>query len=261
MEPAYLPRSIKGDRIFSLIIPTYNEEKIIRQTIEKVMRSLKNFGNGYELIISDDCSKDKTVEIVKGMKKRYKNLRLIENSVNRGRGEAVSEAFLKARGDILAFMDADLSTDLEHLPSLASYIQDGFDISIGSRWKNRKNVYRTRFRMFTSFLYNNFVKITFESKIDDHECGFKSFKKDVFLDLVNRVGIKESNERGVAWDTEVLVEAQRRGYKIKEFPVKWKESKKSEIKILKEGIKVFKHLSHLRIKYFKDDIFRSSNQN
>lgn len=238
--------------ILSLVIPTYNEEKIIEHAIVESIDSLKKLGYEYEVIISDDCSEDRTVKIVKSMKSRYKNLELVTSAVNRGRGEAVSEAFLKAKGDILAFMDADLSTDLKHLSLLVSYVQGDFDIAIGSRWKGGNNTYRSAFRIVVSFIYNSFVKIVFGSKIDDHECGFKSFKRDVCLDLIKRIGIKERNERGVAWDTEILLEAQRGGYKIKEFPVEWKESKKSEINLLKEGIKVLRYLLDLRIRYLRE---------
>lgn len=235
--------------IFSLVIPTYNEEKIIEHTIEESIGSLKKLDCEYELIISDDCSEDRTTEIVESLKSEYENLGLVTSKINRGRGEVVSEAFLRAKGDILAFMDADLSTDLKHLPSLISYVQGDFDIAIGSRWKDGNNTYRSAFRVVTSFVYNGFVRIVFESKIEDHECGFKSFKRDVCLDLVKRIGIKEGKERGVAWDTEILLEAQRQGYKIKEFPVEWKESKKSEIRVLREGIKVLKYLLRLRVRY------------
>jgi glycosyltransferase involved in cell wall biosynthesis len=242
--------------ILSLIIPTYNEEKIIENTIKVSLKHLKELGHDYELIIADDCSEDRTREIVEALKSKNENLDMVAGSVNRGRGEAVSEGFLKAKGDVLAFMDADLSTDLKHLPQLISYVQDDFDIAIGSRWKDGNNTYRSAFRLITSFVYNSFVKIVFVSKIQDHECGFKSFDRDVGLDLIKRIGIKKGNERGVAWDTEILLEAQRRGYKIKEFPVKWKESKKSEIRILRESMKVLKYLLRLRIRYWKENRFK-----
>ena len=83
----------------------------------------------------------------------------------------------------------------------------------------------------------------------DHECGFKGFKKQAALKLVDECGIKEKNVRGSAWDTEILIMAQRNGYKIKEFPVEWVEGEKSEIKLLKEGFKLGKYMLKLKAKF------------
>ena len=232
----------------SVVIPVYNEEKIIEKTIEKVLDATQKITKDFELIISDDFSKDRTVEIVKNYSKIEPRVRVLETAANKGRGEAVSAGFLQSKGKYLIFMDADLSTDLKHLKEMIEYLHD-YDVVTGSRHMMGSLVKRSAKRNFTSKMYSIFIRSLFGSKILDHECGFKGFKKSVALKLVDECGIKEKNSRGVAWDTEILVRAQRNGYKIKEFPVEWIEGEKSEIKLLREGFKLGKYMLKLRAKF------------
>jgi len=235
----------------TVVIPTYNEERIISKTIETVLDRLRHLPYDAELIISDDASKDRTVEIVKDLMQKYGKLRLLSHENNRGRGEVVSDAFLKSNSDVLMFMDADLSTDLKHIPEMIEYMKS-YDIAIGSRWIKGSSSYRSKFRLFTSFLFNLMVRLLFSTEIHDHECGFKAFRRDVAHKLVQEARILEKNTRGVAWDTEILVRARRNDYRIKEFPVVWKEGEKSEIRILHEGIKSMKYFIRLRLSLWKD---------
>ena len=234
-----------------IVIPTYNEEKIISSTIKKTLGKIQELPIDSELVISDDASKDNTIKIVKALIQEHDNLKLITHSTNGGRGEAVSDAFLKCDGDVFMFMDADLSTDLKHINNILTYVGK-YDVIIGSRWLAGSNSYRSLFRIFTSLFYNTVVRLLFRTGIKDHECGFKAFRKETAKQLVNKVGVLKHNVRGVAWDTEVLVRAKKMGYKIKEFPVKWYEGEKSEINITNEGIKTLKYLLGLRIKLWKE---------
>ena len=239
------------DMELSVIIPVYNEEKIIEKTIEKILDITQKITKDFELIISDDFSKDKTVEMAKNYAKIEPRVKVLETNVNKGRGEAVSAGFLQAKGKYLVFMDADLSTNLKHLKEMIEYLQN-YDVVTGSRHVKGSLVKRSARRNVTSKMYSIFIRILFGSKILDHECGFKGFRRSVALKLVDECGIKEKNLRGVAWDTEILVRAQRDGYKIKEFPVEWIEGEKSEIELLKEGFKLGKYMLKLKAKFLFD---------
>jgi len=144
--------------------------------------------------------------------------------------------------------EADLSTDVRYLKNIIYYLRSGYDIAIGSRYVQGSLVKRKSFRRFTSFLYRFFVKIFFNIQAKDHATGFKGYKREVFFNLIDDIGITNANVRGVSWGTEITIRAERKGYKIKEFPVNWLEGKKSEIKILKEGIKIIKYLFNLRLR-------------
>ncbi len=232
----------------TVVIPTYNEGKIIIDTIKKIESVLNETRLPYEIIISDDGSKDETVKIVEGLIKSDKNVRIVAYKTNRGYGEAISDGFCNSRGKILIHIDADLSTNVSHLKDLIHFIKSGYDIAIGSRYVEGAVINRARFRRMTSFLYRLFVKTVLNIKAKDHATGFKGYKRDVALDLIKEMNTLASNIRGIAWGTEIVCRAERRGYKIKEFPVSWVEGWKSEINVIKEGFKTIKYILGLRFR-------------
>ncbi len=107
---------------------------------------------------------------------------------------------------------------MEHLRELVSSIQEGYDIATGSRLLPESRIKRTGGREFASRGYNFLVRTILWSRIHDHQCGFKSFRRDRVLLLAENV-----RERHWFWDTEILVRAQQKGYRIKEFPVHWEQ--------------------------------------
>ncbi len=236
----------------SIFIPVYNEGKIIESTIKQSISALEKLGMTFELVIADDGSTDSTPAIVSNMTKKEKRLNLFRESINRGRGEILNLAFQKAQGKIIAFYDADLSTDLKYLPQLINSIKNsGYDIATGSRWFGgwfrSSYVKRGIMRLFVSFVYNNLIRILFRSNLKDHQCGFKSFKKSVILDIVKDAGMNRS--RRWAWDTEILLRARRKGYKIYEFPVMWEEKRKSKVKPIREFSIIFGYVFKLFFKF------------
>jgi hypothetical protein len=237
---------------FSIFIPVYNEERTIETNLLKIFDKLKEFDWDYELIIADDGSVDSTPKIVKKLEKKYKNLILYRNKKNLGRGEILSLSFKIANGRYIGFMDIDLATNLNYLEDLVNNLKDA-DIAIGSRWLKRSLVKRSFLRWFISFFYNKFLlKILFNSQIKDHQCGFKGFKKEIALKLIEECGVR--NDRIWAWDTEMLIRAQRHRYKIKEFPIEWDAGKESKFKILRDIIIVGIYLFKLRLEFLNEDI-------
>jgi len=214
----------------SIFVPVFNEEKILRENILKLEDEAKKITLDYEIFIVDDNSSDKSPQISKEfISKKIKYLRF-ENGPSRR--ENLGEAMKKANKEIIVFIDVDLSADLKHLRELIENIGK-YDISIGSRYMGIR-AKRTFFRRSISIIYNFSQKVLFNSKIQDHQCGFKAFKKDVILDLIKDAGYENKFIRGWFWDAEILIRAQKKGYSIKEFPVEWERGEDSSFQFKRE---------------------------
>jgi glycosyltransferase involved in cell wall biosynthesis len=216
--------------MISVFIPCYNEEMRLEKNVLIIYKALKELKKPFELIIVNDSSIDKTGDVGKNLKKKYKEIAYQWYDNGPSRRENLGKAFRTARGEIVAFMDLDLSADLSSLARLIDGAEKN-DIAIGSRYKE-KHAQRTLKRRIISTIYNVFMKIYFHSTIKDHQCGFKAFKKEKLLQLLNEMGYEKT--RGWFWDVELLVRAQRKGYSIDEFPVEWKEGKLSSFNIQRE---------------------------
>ena len=124
------------DITYSIVIPAYNEGTRLGATLEKVLAYVRTQGwdAEVEVIVVNDGSRDNTAELVRGFAAQNPGLRLVENPGNRGKGYAVRNGMLKARGEIVVFSDADLSSPIEEMPKLLAALAAGADIAIGSRW-------------------------------------------------------------------------------------------------------------------------------
>jgi glycosyltransferase AglD len=220
--------------LVSLFIPGYNEEKIIEENLIKVMRVIGDLPWDFEVFFVDDSSTDRTPQLVSKLAERYRDLTPLRYENGPSRRENLAESFKKARGNIIMFMDADLATDLKNIPTLIRMIEDGYDIATGSRHIGGTVSKRLLSRRLISFFYKHFVKFYFNSKINDHECGFKAFRREVILDLLNHLGYDYQFKRKMTWDTEMLLIAQKKRYKIKEIPVIWSEGAKSTLRFRTE---------------------------
>lgn len=207
---------------FSFVVPYYNEELIIEQNIGKIIGYLEiQFGSSYELILSNDNSNDHSPEIAEEFRINPR-IRLVDFSTGPSHRENLSEALKMTKGDIVCFFDIDLSSDISSLKYLIRSIEtDGFDIAIGGRRHPLSIVRRSLGRRLVSRFYNMIIRILFGSEISDHQCGFKAFKKSVLQNLLSEMGYDPTFRRRWFWDTELLLRAQRKNYRIKELPVKW----------------------------------------
>lgn len=212
-----------------IVIPVYNEEKELKQNVLKLKSFLaqeKEF-NWY-IVIADNASTDQTSALGKSLSQKYPQvlyLRLEE----KGRGRAVKKAWRESGADIYVYMDIDLSTDLNHLPSLIKAIEDGFDIAISSRLlPNSKVIGRTLKREILSRGYNLLIKLLFGTHFSDAQCGFKAVNKRVVKELLPKI---QDNE----WffDSELLIMGEKSGYKIYEEPVVWTDNPGSTVRVLK----------------------------
>ena len=209
--------------MISIVFPAYNEAERIEKAIKETEKFLKKINYDYEIIVAEDGSTDGTDKIVQRLVND--KIRLFHSDVRLGRGKALMNAFEKAKGEIVISMDVDLATNIKHLKDLIEAIENGYDIAIGSRLIEGSKAKRSFERLLYSKVYNFLVRALLKSKIKDHQCGFKAFKKDIVVKLG-----KEAKDNHWFWDTEILVLAQRKGYKIKEIPVEWTEGKDTKVR-------------------------------
>jgi glycosyltransferase involved in cell wall biosynthesis len=219
----------------SVIFPAYNEAEVLEDTIKKVILNLDTFADSYEIIIAEDGSTDGTNKLASMLAEKDTRIKHVHRQKRLGRGTALKNSFKKSSGEVLVYMDLDLATDLSHLRELIEAINiEGFDLATGSRLLSKSKVNRSWTRNLASSSYNLIVRKLLGSKIKDHQCGFKSFRREPLLILVDEVEATHW-----FWDTEILVRANRRGYKIKEIPVLWKSGKETKVRLLKDSLNMF----------------------
>ncbi len=230
--------------MLSVFIPCYNEEQRLEKNILLIYHALLLLKKPFELVIVDDGSTDATAVIAKKLIEKHKEIKHLYFSNGPSRRENLGKAFYSAKGDIIAFMDLDLSADLAALPRLISSIEQGNDIAIGSRYKGVR-AKREFGRKIISVVYNWFMRVYFGSTLADHQCGFKAFRKEKLLVLLYAMGYDETFVRGWFWDVELLVRAQKLGYTIDEFSVAWNFGKQSSFNFRRE-LKMLPYVLRLR---------------
>jgi glycosyltransferase involved in cell wall biosynthesis len=223
--------SIKEIIKISIIIPVYNEHYKLKRAVDETTAILESLNSAYELIIAEDGSTDGTYEFASMLSLNNPNIRLIHSKDRQGRGQALKRAIKSANGDAICYIDVDLATDMSYLPHLINAIlKEGYDLATGSRLMPESHSRRSQKRQMASKSFNWLVRTFLNSSLYDHQCGFKAFRRSSVLPLLDEV-----KDNHWFWDTEVLVRGQRRGFKIKEIPVKWKESNSTKVNILKDA--------------------------
>jgi len=226
----------------TIVIPVYNEETDLPNCISRlveVTRSNKLYE--WRILIADNASVDATRKIGESLVKDYSEVGYIYIP-QKGRGRALRSAWLNNESDILCYMDVDLSTDLKHLPELLEPLQDGYQISVGSRLSKESQVTRSFKRKLISRAYNAIIKLMFFTSFPDAQCGFKAIKKEtaeiIIPLIVNNYWF---------FDTELLLIAAKRGFAIKSVPVNWYEDPKSSVNVTRTAIEDIKGLLRLRL--------------
>jgi glycosyltransferase involved in cell wall biosynthesis len=225
----------------SVILPVYNEEKVLKRSVESIKNVLEKMPNKYEIIISEDGSTDRTAEIAKSLE--CGAIRALNNRKRKGKGAAIKHATERAKGNVIIFMDADLASHPSHVINLVKMFNSGASIVVASRYHKDSKVRRTPIRHFASRSFNFLVKMLLGSKLSDHQCGFKAFRKDLVLPLMSEV-----EDKRWFWDTELLVRAQRRGLKIVEIPIEWNEERDSKFRLFEDTLHMFYSLVSFKLK-------------
>ena len=163
------------------VIPVYNDRKALERAIPVSLQYLAEITPDFELIIAEDGSTDGSAELVRETSRADPHVRLLHSDERLGRGRALNRAFRGDIAPIVLYYDVDLATGMEHLKELVGAIQDGYDIATGSRLLPDSRIRRTGGREFASRGYNFLVRTILRSRLHDHQCGFKSFRRDRVL--------------------------------------------------------------------------------
>jgi dolichyl-phosphate beta-glucosyltransferase len=220
----------------SIIIPAYNEESRLPETLEKIAVWIQNDGRTSEVLLVDDGSTDATAAVAEQMRPRIPTLRIISNGVNRGKGFSVRHGMLEARGRLALFTDADLSAPIEEAGKLLGAVAGEFDVAIGSRAMNRKliSARQSRFREFAGIIFNTVVRVALRLPFVDTQCGFKAFKREP----CNIIFEQQRIER-FGFDPELLYLARHHGLHATEIPVRWAHSPGTKVSMLRDSLQMF----------------------
>lgn len=220
----------------SVIIPGYNEEKVIVNTITSVEKTLFSLKKSFEILIVDDGSKDATPNLLQELvkSKKHPNLRFVSYKDGPSRRENLAKSFKLLKGEYVILLDMDLSMDLKHLKEMIYWLEHGYGMVIPNRYNKKSRIKRDPKRYVISKIYNAFIRMLFGTGFKDNICGFKAFKRNIVLQLVKDAGIDRTRRRSVFWDTELIIHALHRGIAIKEIPVHWEEGKSSALTFKRE---------------------------
>jgi glycosyltransferase AglD len=226
----------------SLVLPAYNEAVRLVDTVANVTETLKAISPDFEIIIAEDGSTDGTDDVARKLTQQYKYIKHVHSDARQGRGRALTRAFKASTGDVLCYIDVDLATDMSHLKELIEAISiEGYDFATGSRMMPSSNVKRPLKRGIASRGFNFLVRYILGSKLYDHQCGFKAFKRAPLFEIMDDVV-----DPHWFWDTELFVKAQYYGYSIKEFPVNWQHGGTTKVSLKKDIISMGSQILRLR---------------
>ncbi|MDP2927098.1 MAG: glycosyltransferase family 2 protein [bacterium] len=212
----------------SVIIPSYNEEDRLPKTLKEIDAYLKRQSYDYEIIVVNDGSKDKTAEVAESLKPEIANLKLIDNQENHGKGYVVRQGMLEATGEYRLFTDADNSTSIDQIEKMWPEFEQGYDVVIGSRDVKGATMDPPQplFRRLLGEIFNLIVQFMVGLwGIWDTQCGFKAMTRKSALEVLPQCKIDR-----FAFDPEILILAKKKGYKIKEVPIYWKNDIQSKVK-------------------------------
>lgn len=218
----------------TLILPAYNEVKRINVTIKEVQSYFEQRDLFCEIIVAADGD-DGTREAVSGLAQSDTSVRVIGHRDRRGKGRGIREAVKISAGAIIGFADADNKVPIDEFEKIYPFVQNGFDVVIGSRALRDSRVERPQplYRQIGSKAFALFMHAAVGLRqIRDTQCGFKFFKRDVAKDLFRRQSID-----GYMFDVEILSLAERLGYTIKEVPIRWHDDADSRLQLVSGNIR------------------------
>lgn len=225
----------------TIVIPAYNEARRLPATLERILAYLAQKDYPAQVIVVDDGSIDETAAVARTVDEQHSRFEVIENP-HQGKGATVRRGMLAAAGDIVLFSDADLSTPIEELDRLLPWFEEGYDVVIGSREGTGARRYDEPFyRHLMGRVFNAVVQMLTVRGIQDTQCGFKAFRREVARDLFTRMRLYSGNSTSVvgamvtAFDVEILYLAQRLGYRVREVPVEWRYSNETKVNPLRDS--------------------------
>lgn len=226
----------------SICVPMYNESSIIADTAKTLDKYMgESFGNDYEIIFSDDGSKDASADIVNNL--NLPNVRVVGYPQNQGKGCAVRHGILSSCGDIVIFTDADLAYGVDIISEAVKIMEKGdYPVLVASRAKHKEGYEGyTLIRKLASKTYIKVLNLFGGIKISDAQCGFKAFDGEVGRKIFSLC--KTNN---FAFDLEVILWAQKMKLKIYEMPAKIINHRESKVNVLKDAFRMVREISVIK---------------
>jgi glycosyltransferase involved in cell wall biosynthesis len=230
--------------MIDVVIPVLNEEQALPKCVSSLREFLgKHSPYEFRIVIADNGSTDQTPSIAEALSKEYSEVSWTRLEV-RGRGRALRRSWLDSDADILSYMDVDLSTGLDAFPVLARAIgENGYDVAIGSRLMKGSVVKkRSLKREVTSRTYNLIIKAVFFTRFSDAQCGFKAISRNAAQFLIPKI-----QDQGWFFDSELLLLAEKGGFRIKDVPVEWVDDPDTRVRVVKTATDDLKGLMRLRL--------------
>ena len=229
--------------LVEVVLPVYNEEDDLPGSVNTLISYLQSNAPWlWRILIADNASTDSTFTIATELAKNQLQVQVLHLD-EKGRGRALRTAWLASDADVVCYMDVDLSTDLSALlPLVSAILDDGYDVAIGSRLAKGAHVFkRTLKREIISRGYNAIIKLMYWTPISDAQCGFKALSRAAAQRLLPKV-----KDNAFFFDTELLLIAQKRGMRIHEVPVIWKDDPDSRVRLVFTIIEDLRGLIRLR---------------
>ncbi len=219
----------------SIIIPAYNEETRLPESLRKIASYIRTQRPNTEVIVVDDGSADRTALVAGESAGSIANLRVLSNGVNRGKGYSVRHGSLQAQGDVVLFTDADLSAPIEEAEKLLAALKD-HDVAIGSRAMDRRLIetHQSLFREFAGILFNKVVRTILRLPFVDTQCGFKAFRRERC-----RIIFEQQTIERFGFDPELLYLARHHGLSTAEVPVRWAHSAATKVSMFRDSLQMF----------------------
>ncbi len=225
----------------SIVIPAHNEERRLPPTLDKIDAFLKTQPFTAEVIIVENGSHDRTLEVAQSFAEQHPYVHAIQVEA-RGKGLAVKAGMLEARGDYRFICDADLSMPIEEVTKFLPPDSSGYDISIGTReGPGAHRINEPEYRHVIGRINNWIIKLTILRGFEDTQCGFKMFNRAAAQDLFN-----VQRMTGIGFDIELLFIAQKRGYKVKEVPITWYFGTDSRVKLVDDSLRLLQEIWQIR---------------
>jgi dolichyl-phosphate beta-glucosyltransferase len=232
----------ESEPLASVIIPAWNEERRMPASLERIVAFVQEQPYDVEVVVVDDGSKDATAAIVEEFAQESTFVRLIRNP-HGGKGAAVKAGVTHARGQYLVISDTDLSVPIDELGKFLPPILDGYDVAIASREiTGAQRIDEPQYRHLMGRAYNLLVRLVAVPGIQDTQCGFKAFRREVAHEVFPLQTIE-----GWGFDVEVLFIAQRLGYHVIEVPVTWYYGRESKIRPLHDTLGMVRDLWQVRL--------------
>lgn len=225
----------------SVVVPAYNEGKVLKKNIEEIIKFLKGKRYSWEIVVVDDGSRDNTFKIAQSLAKA--GVKAYKLSQNQGKGGALKEGFEKAGGEYVIFMDADLSVPLKNIDTFLSRLIKR-EVVIGSRRIHGSNivVHQPFLRENMGRVFTLLTKIVTSTDLADYTCGFKGFRKNAGKKIFTQSKIKRWS-----YDAEIMFLANKFGYKIDQIPVEWFNRIDSRVRLSDAVITSFLDLIKIRL--------------